>query len=119
MFVIEAGGTPAGLIQCYRLADYPDWEMTMNVPNAAGIDYLIGDERLTGSGLGSRAIRAFTDLVFERYPEVDAVVAAPQQENVASWKALENAGYERHWAGKLDSDDPSDAGLSLVYVRRR
>jgi len=119
LFVIEVAGAPAGLIQRYRLADYPAWERAVDVASAAGIDYLVGEERQTRKGVASGAIRDFTDLVFERYPEVETVVAAPQQENLASWKALENAGYERHWEGQLDSDDPSDAGLSFVYIRRR
>jgi aminoglycoside 6'-N-acetyltransferase len=119
MFAIEVDGTPVGLIKCYRLADYPDWERAVDVTGAAGIDYLVGEVSQTGKGVASQAIREFTVSVFERYPEVGAVVAAPQQENVASWRALENAGYERHWEGKLDSDDPSDAAASFVYVRRR
>jgi hypothetical protein len=94
------------------LADYPDWQRAVNVLDAAGIDYLIGEVDLTGKGLGSRTIRYFTAAALERYPELEAVVAAPQQENVASWKALENAGYERFWGGQLDSDDPADAGTS-------
>ena len=112
MFIIEADQTPIGLIKRYRLADYPDWQRAVNVLDAAGIDYLIGEVDLTGKGLGSRTIRYFTTAALERYPELEAVVAAPQQENVASWKALENAGYERFWGGQLDSDDPADAGTS-------
>lgn len=118
-FIIEVDGADAGLIQRYRLADYPEWERAVNVAGAAGIDYLVGEVNQTGKGVASRAIRDFTAHVLERYPDVSGVVAAPQQENIASWKALENAGYERQWEGKLDSDDPSDAGLSFVYVRRR
>ena len=50
-----------------------------------------------------------------RYPDVRCVVAAPQQENVASWRALEKAGFTRAWSGVLDSDDPSDDGPAFVY----
>jgi aminoglycoside 6'-N-acetyltransferase len=43
----------------------------------------------------------------------------PQQENVASWRALEKAGFERIFAGPLESDDPSDSGPAFVYALRR
>jgi aminoglycoside 6'-N-acetyltransferase len=44
---------------------------------------------------------------------------AVQQENPASWRALEGAGFQRVWAGMLDSDDPSDQGPSYLYSMRR
>ena len=50
------------------------------------------------------------------YPNI---VAAVQQGNRRSWRALEKAGFSRTWAGQLESDDPSDAGPSYVYVRAR
>jgi hypothetical protein len=40
----------------------------------------------------------------------------PQQANIASWRALERAGYVRVRAGMIDSDDPSDAGPAFVYA---
>jgi TolB-like protein len=57
--------------------------------------------------------------VFDRYPEISGVVFGLQQANIASWRALENAGYSRVWAGDFDSDDPTDAGPSFVYRRVR
>ena len=86
---------------------------------ASRIDYLIGEPEYVGRGLGSQAIREFTAMAFARYPEASAVVAAPQQVNVASWKALERAGFERTWAGQLESDDPGEAGPAYVYCVRR
>ena len=119
VFVIEVDGMPGGIIQRYLLADYPGWASAIGLVDAAGIDYLIGEVELTGKGLGTRAIGQFTARVWERYPHVTVVVAAPQQANVASWKALERAGFERTWAGQLDSDDPSDEGPSYVYSLQR
>jgi len=86
---------------------------------AAGIDYLIGEPGLTGRGYGTAAICLFTTLTFRRYPQADAIVAAPQQANVGSWRALERAGYRRWWGGRLESSDPSDAGPAYLYGVRR
>ncbi|WP_018351522.1 GNAT family N-acetyltransferase [Longispora albida] len=118
-FVIEADSIPAGLIQRYRHADQPDWDRAVGIPDAAGLDYLIGEPTLTGRGLGSTAIRAFTATVFTRYPEITAVVAVPQAANFPSRRALEKAGYLLDGIRDLESGDPADAGPSAVYVTRR
>jgi aminoglycoside 6'-N-acetyltransferase len=85
---------------------------------AVGIDYLIGDEVRTGMGLGPQIIGAFVGSTWQRYPGASEIVVAVQQANRRSWRALEKAGFERTWSGNLESDDPSDAGPSFVYVRR-
>jgi aminoglycoside 6'-N-acetyltransferase len=87
--------------------------------DAAGIDYLIGSESLTRQGLGRRLISAFVDDSWQRYPDIAAVAVAVQQDNRASWRALEGAGFVRQWAGALASDDPSDQGPSYVYLKAR
>ena len=119
VFVIEKDGEPIGLIQRYRHDHYPEWERAVGVARAAGIDYLVGEAGLVGQGLGTAAIAAFAADTLVRYPDVECVVAAPQQANVASWRALERAGFRRVWAGMLDSDDPADAGPAFVYTFAR
>jgi aminoglycoside 6'-N-acetyltransferase len=124
IFVIEVDGQPAGLIQQYLVADEAEWALAIEATgtasgNAAGIDYLIGEPALTGRGHGTAAIVAITARAFGRYPEADVVVAAPQQANPASWRALERAGYQRWWSGQLESDDPGDAGPAYLYGIRR
>jgi aminoglycoside 6'-N-acetyltransferase len=116
LFIVEVDGRAAGLIQRYRHDDNPEWDAAVGVPSAAGIDYLIGEPDLVGRGIGTAAIAAFVPMVFARYPDLDRVVAVPQQANVGSWRILEKAGFRRVWAGTLDSDDPSDSGPSYVYA---
>ena len=120
VFVIEAEGRPAGFIQRYLTADDPDWDRAVRATGAvtgcsAGIDYLIGEPGLCGHGYGTAAIALFTALTLRRYPQARAVVAAPQQDNVASWRALERAGFSRWWSGRLDSTDPGDADAAYLY----
>lgn len=123
VFVIELDGQAIGMIQRYRLADDPDWERALAVAagpsSAAGIDYLIGLEQLVGQGLGAHLIRHFTSDTWGRYPEIAGLLVSVQAENRRSWRALEKAGFRRQWSGELESDDPSDAGLSYVYVLDR
>jgi aminoglycoside 6'-N-acetyltransferase len=118
-FIIELEERPVGFIQRYLMDDYPAWSATLGIERAAGIDYMIGVPELTGVGLGPVIVDSFTVLTFARYAAIDRVAVAVQQANHRSWRALEKAGYDRVFAGMIDSDDPSDAGPSYVYVRPR
>jgi aminoglycoside 6'-N-acetyltransferase len=118
-FMIELEGRPVGFVQRYLLDDYPAWCAALGIEHAAGIDYLIGVVELTGVGLGPVIVDTFTALTFTRYPDIDRMAVAVQQANHRSWRALEKAGYDRVFEGMIDSDDPSDAGPSYVYVRNR
>lgn len=123
VFVVDADRAPIGLIQRYRIAEYPDWERAVaggSAPSCAvGIDYLIGVGTLLGCGLGSQIIDRFVQETWNRYPDVPAIVVDVLQANRRSWRALEKAGFERGWAGTIDSDDPSDDGPSYLYLRHR
>jgi aminoglycoside 6'-N-acetyltransferase len=124
IFIIEASGRPAGLIERYLVADDPAWDHAIRATGAvtgcaAGIDYFIGDPALTGHGYGTAAISQFTPMTFDRYPEAGSIVAAVQQANIPSWRALERSGFTRWWSGQLDSADPSDAGPAHLYGARR
>ena len=97
VFVIEVEGQAAGLIERYLVADDPQWNRALQATGAvtgcaAGIDYLIGEAAACGRGYGTAAISLITALTFRRYPRAEAIVAAPQQANIGSWRALERAG---------------------------
>jgi aminoglycoside 6'-N-acetyltransferase len=119
LFVIEWSGRPIGMVQRYLIADEPEWarsfEGIVDVSDAAGIDYLIGVPEATGRGLGTAAIQAFVPMVFAWRP-VTSIVVTVQQTNEASWRLLEHVGFQRVWAGEIDSPDPSDEGPEYVYL---
>ena len=133
-FIAVRDGQPLAFLQRYRFDDNPDWQGVVaealaesgdagggshEIRSSAGIDYLIGDQTMTGRGLGRQMIAAFVELTWRRYPDIAAVVVAVDQANEASWRALQGADFLRAWAGVLNSDDPSDEGPSYLYVRRR
>ena len=95
-YLILFEGRPAGLIQTYLVADYPDWEAIVGAePGLAGVDLLIGEEDLVGRGLGPEVLQAFArELVFARR-ETNACVATVEESNRRSWRAFEKAGF-RH-----------------------
>ena len=121
--LIMLDGRSIGHIQWYLISDYPEWERAIGaaIPTAAtaGIDYLIGEPELTGQGIGPRAIAAYAEMLFADHPEVEVIAADLQQANRPSWRALEKAGFERRWAGHLESDAPEDQGPAYVYTTTR
>ena len=123
IFIVVAGDEPIGLIQRYLIDDNPDWKRALRaaeIPAASvGIDYLIGAEDYAGRGVGPQIIDRFAEDIWRRYPGASAITVAIRQENRRSWRAIEKSGFERIWAGELDSDDPSDEGPNYVYVRNR
>jgi aminoglycoside 6'-N-acetyltransferase len=120
VFVVERDGRPIGLIQRYRFDDNPAWRESLRETgtpsDAAGIDYLIGEERLVGGGLGPALIGQFLTDTWIRYPDIAAVVVNIDQANRRSWRAVEKVGFQRAWSGEIESDDPSDAGTNHIYV---
>lgn len=124
VYVIECGDRSVGIIQRYRFADYGSWAATLSeaglaFPDAAGIDYMIGEGDCVGRGLGSRVVSEFSRRLFDAYADVVTIVVTPQAGNVASRRVLEKSGYEHVWTGSLDSDDPADSGPAAIYVRHR
>ena len=122
-FVVRVDDCDIGMIQRYRIADSPEYQQALapagTPPDAASLDYLIGDPDRIGRGLGPALIAHTAGTVWLRYPEVPAIVVAVQQDNRRSWRALEKAGFHRVWSGKIVSADPSDEGPSHVYLLTR
>lgn len=122
-FVVLAAERPVGMVQHYRVEDYADWSQALRSAGmggpSAGFDYLIGEPELIGVGLGPRMLALLVEEVWDSYPELDRITVAVQQANRRSWRALEKVGFERVFAGMIDSDDPSDAGPSYLYLLER
>ena len=112
-------GKPLGWIQCYCAADMIEeetayWADHVELATTAGIDYLVGEATARGQGAGSAMIRAFVrDVVFPRHPEWTLAAAGPFEANVASWKALEKAGFTR----RAILDDEEETCVLMVASR--
>ena len=96
-YIVELDGTPVGMVQTYVVVDHPEYaaEIGIRDPHTAGTDILIGEEELTGRGIGTEILRRFVDdIVFAR-PETTRCVADPDDQNLASIRAFEKAGFRK------------------------
>ncbi|MDX3379312.1 GNAT family N-acetyltransferase [Streptomyces sp. ME02-6991-2A] len=113
-------GTPFGLMQRCRLADYPEYlgevATLIDVPSGAmTIDYLIGEPQLVGRGLGPQMIRAAVQAIWDEHPGASCVLVPVSAANRASWRALEKAGMRRVAEGELEPDNPVDGRAHYLY----
>lgn len=115
---------PYGLVQRYPVAAYPEyveelssvWEVP---PGALSIDYLIGEPGHRGRGLGAAMISAAVLDGWVAHPQAQHVLVPVALGNVASWRALERAGFRRVAEGELTPDHPDDPRDHVVYLRTR
>jgi aminoglycoside 6'-N-acetyltransferase len=117
--IASLDGVPIGLVQRAQIGDDPEWMATLSVvvapADAFSVDYLIGEESLTGRGVGTAMVGAFIADSWDRYPDATKAIVDVNADNVASWKLLERLGFHRIWTGHLDSGHPSDDGVSAIY----
>jgi aminoglycoside 6'-N-acetyltransferase len=90
--IIELDGRPVGFIESYRAEDYAEQWPVGAPPGAVGVDLLIGEEELTGRGLGPEILRTYAAELL-RDPAVSQVIAGVELENRASLRAFEKAGF--------------------------
>jgi aminoglycoside 6'-N-acetyltransferase len=118
--LVSFDGRPGALVQRSRIDDYAEEfaELRAIAPVPAGavtVDYLIADPERTGKGLGTALVRAVVADTWSAYPDAPAVVVGVVAGNIASWRALEKAGFGRVGEGDMAPDNPLDPPLHYVY----
>lgn len=124
VFLAHWEGEAVGLIQRYRFGAYPEYVAEMAhivaVPvDATGIDYVIGPPAAVGRGVGAAMIADFVSRTWLDDPLTVAVIVPVQAGNLASWRALERAGFVRIAQGDLRPDNPMDSPHHYIYRRER
>ncbi|TDD31290.1 N-acetyltransferase [Nonomuraea terrae] len=119
-FLALLDGEPLGLVQRSRLDDYPEErdELAAIVPVPSGavtMDYLIGDPRRAGRGLGTLMISSMIERTWDDLPSAPCVIVPVAAGNAASWNALRKAGLRRVARGELEPDNPIDGREHYVY----
>lgn len=121
VFLVLAQDEPIGLIQRYRLGDEDESLAELRAilrvdDDDWSIDYFIGAPDRVGRGTGTEMIRAFVADLRDAHPEARRVVVPVHRDNVASWRALEKAGFVHAADGDLPPDNPADSPHHVVMV---
>jgi RimJ/RimL family protein N-acetyltransferase len=94
MFFILLDERSIGVIQTYRIDDYPEYWPGEAKAAQAGLDLYIAEPELLGRGLGPKIIRRFADEVVFTDPSITACIADPELANTRSVRAFEKAGFQ-------------------------
>jgi aminoglycoside 6'-N-acetyltransferase len=118
-YVIELGGVPVGLIQWYRLSDYPDYarDIGEDPAGSAGLDLFIGELSALGRGVGSGALRQFVASLVFRHRGIDRAVGGPASNNLRSIRAFEKAGFRLARTAHVPGEKVSEAVMVLTRER--
>jgi RimJ/RimL family protein N-acetyltransferase len=115
-YIALLDGEPLGMVQTFLVSDYPDYAALIEEgEGTAGLDLFIGDEALTGRGLGTEMIQRFIDEIVFARPETIACTADPAVRNTASLRAFEKAGFRK----VRELVDPQDGELHALVRRER
>jgi aminoglycoside 6'-N-acetyltransferase len=87
-------GRPFAYLQCYRIADWPEWARMIGEGAGIGVDLAIFEPTLIGKGLGRAMLSAYLrDVAFPLYPEQDKCFIAHEVENTQAVAASRAAGF--------------------------
>lgn len=107
MWIYEIDGNPAGYAQTYRVGDHAEYAVKTGDPEAVAFDYLLGEPRLVGRGLGTRMVwELCRDVLRRDHPDAVHHLASPSHRNIASLRVLEKCGFTQG----LWIDEPAGPG---------
>jgi aminoglycoside 6'-N-acetyltransferase len=87
-------GTPFGYLQCYRVADWPEFQGTIGVNDGISVDLFIGEIGLIGRGVGRRMLEGYVEQVaLPLYPAERVCWIGHELENVAARRCSAAAGF--------------------------
>jgi aminoglycoside 6'-N-acetyltransferase len=119
--IIEHRGRPIGYIQFYRWRAWPDAEEDLDVGadlDTFGLDIMIGEPSVVGSGLGARAVDVLC-VYIEQHERPSWIAVTPEASNVRAHRAYEKAGFEKtRQVLELDTRDGQRV-MSWLMERRR
>jgi len=110
--LVLLNGTPIGYAQTYNAGRASGEWWPDESDSTRGLDLLIGQEPLTGRGLGPLIVRALYERLFGDL-EVESIIVDPHPENARSIRCFEKAGFVIE--GEVETPD----GRALLMRLRR
>lgn len=87
-------GTPFGYLQCYRVADWPEFQATIGVDDGVSVDLFIGEIGLVGKGIGRRMLAGYVDRVAHPlHPGEKVCWVGHELENIPARSCSAGAGF--------------------------
>jgi aminoglycoside 6'-N-acetyltransferase len=115
VLVVADGEALVGWCQWYLCGEDPGWAAEIGAgPADVGIDYAVGDASHVGRGVGTALIAELVRLVRARYPRA-AVMADPDERNMASRRVLEKNGFDL-MAVKAIRSEPTDDPMAVYRL---
>jgi aminoglycoside 6'-N-acetyltransferase len=115
VYIVLGDAVPIGMIQSYRVEDYPEHAESVGAPGYIGVDLFIGDASLIGKGHGAQLLVDFvSQIIRTEYPDAHGVVADPNVANLASIRAFEKAGFMK---GEVVPGEDGPEQLMLLQLR--
>lgn len=92
-FIVIHDGEPIGFCQYYLFSDSgEDWHGTQPLKGTYSIDYMIGEKKLVGQGLGKQIVACLTVRIMQLEVS-ERIIVQPEPENLASCGALLSNHY--------------------------
>lgn len=92
-FIAEVEGKPIGFCQYYEYRHSgEDWHGNTDTNGTYSIDYLIGDPKYLGKGLGKGIIQILIEKI-KLQNNAKRIIVQPEQENKASCNTLLSCGF--------------------------
>lgn len=93
-FIVQFDAKDIGYIQCYRNADYPDYQKEIDFyDNVCGIDMFIGDKDYLHRGIGPMMVLKFLHTIAFPQLATEACVLGPDPKNQSAIKAYSKVGF--------------------------
>jgi aminoglycoside 6'-N-acetyltransferase len=88
------GQSPFAYLQCYRLADWPEWAKLVGTRDGACVDFAIFEPHMIGKGFGHAMLSNYLrSVVFQLYPDEGTCFVAHESQNQAAIACSRAAGF--------------------------
>jgi aminoglycoside 6'-N-acetyltransferase len=92
--IAVVNGRPIGKIQCYRVANYPDYAAEIGVSEGISVDLFIGDPFFLGKGFGKAMLRQYLKLAFAKFPNERHCYICHDVNNKTALSCSKSAGFQ-------------------------
>ncbi|MBN2381040.1 GNAT family N-acetyltransferase [candidate division WOR-3 bacterium] len=117
-FIVEADDEPVG--ECWLQRMNLDWILAKHPSkDCRRIDFVIGEKRMWGKGIGTAVVELLTEFGFE-HQKADLIFGCSIWDfNSGSQRIMEKAGYELYWKQKLEPDRKGKYEFTLYLSKEK